>query len=470
LDGDKWILEQQLPHAQENGELFYKRGYVQLNKEVEFIEVDPKRMPEDLLKKGRQGAIKRYREKRTEKKPVDLKGRSRREAIVIRLIQEAEARHQAGHFAMACGYHPGIQWSVIWDTNGETWVIFTRPPEETFLDEDGCSVNDSPYVLKREDAIVVLDGLWDSFIHVGDVPGLTERDEHGSKLTWAAAPFWNDPSAAAGVTTTKTGGKSKNTRWLIDSGCGWDLVDKRNVTHLGNLMESISVGPKLWTANGVVQPDSQVPIFIPVLGTTYVPLVMQDSPDVLSLGRRCMEEGYGFHWEATNPHHPYLVTPSGCRVDLMVDHYCPYLEANSCAACPVSDPEDQGGSNSDPGISAGASSSTDKQDSHVPAEKDDDEDMELEKERIDGFKTKVDPVRVKNPGRSIDLDDPVELVEHDVLEPRQRRNTKKEASSLRHILLHDRKTSVVQSVMKWWCRVFLIVVAKIRGSMRSLGT
>ena len=88
-------------------------------------------------------------------------------------------------------------------------MIFTRPPAETFLDEDGCRVNDAPYVLKREDAIVVLARHWDSCIHVGDVPGLTEHDEHGSKLTWAAAPFWNDPSAAAGVTTTKTGANQR---------------------------------------------------------------------------------------------------------------------------------------------------------------------------------------------------------------------------------------------------------------------
>ena len=129
------------------------------------------------------------------------------------------------------------------------------------------------------------------------------------------------------------------------------------MAHLGTLLESISAGPNMWTANGVVQPDSQVPIFIPALSATYVPLVMQASPGVLSLGKRCMEEGYGFHWEATEPHNPYLVTPSGNRVGLKVDHFCPYLESNVNMECPAKDTEDKGTSSSDSGVDKGTSSS-----------------------------------------------------------------------------------------------------------------
>jgi len=66
----------------------------------------------------------------------------------------------------------------------------------------------------------------------------------------------------------RAGGRSLNAKWLIDCGCGWDLVDRRNVVHLTDKREVIAAGPKLWTANGVVQPSAKVPVFIPSLRTT----------------------------------------------------------------------------------------------------------------------------------------------------------------------------------------------------------
>lgn len=54
------------------------------------------------------------------------------------------------------------------------------------------------------------------------------------------------------------------------------------------------------------------------------PHVVQKSPDVLSMGRRCVEDGYSFHWPVGSSS-PYFVTPNGDTVTLTVDHYIPFL-------------------------------------------------------------------------------------------------------------------------------------------------
>ena len=51
--------------------------------------------------------------------------------------------------------------------------------------------------------------------------------------------------------------------------------------------------------------------------------VLQATPAVLSVGRRCMEHGYAFHWEPWQD--PVLICPDGKVVALEVDQYVPYL-------------------------------------------------------------------------------------------------------------------------------------------------
>ena len=50
---------------------------------------------------------------------------------------------------------------------------------------------------------------------------------------------------------------------------------------------------------------------------------MESCPAVLSVGRRCVDFGYSFHWPAGGA--PYLVRPDGARVELEVEGYVPYL-------------------------------------------------------------------------------------------------------------------------------------------------
>lgn len=48
---------------------------------------------------------------------------------------------------------------------------FPRPDDDIPVDDQGCRADEAPYVLRREGAVLVLDRYWESFLHVGGVPG-----------------------------------------------------------------------------------------------------------------------------------------------------------------------------------------------------------------------------------------------------------------------------------------------------------
>ena len=58
-----------------------------------------------------------------------------------------------------------------------------------------------------------------------------------------------------------------------------------------------------------IELTGRTPLTLPHLEDTVNALVLASTPPVLSLGRMCVEDGYGFHWP---PHGtPVLVTPQG---------------------------------------------------------------------------------------------------------------------------------------------------------------
>jgi hypothetical protein len=77
------------------------------------------------------------------------------------------------------------------------------------------------------------------------------------------------------------------------------------------------------TANGPVELDSEISFWLKKLKQKVNAVVGGDTPDLLSVGYRCKEFGFGFHWDPRSV--PYFVLPDGTEVDLHVDHYVPYL-------------------------------------------------------------------------------------------------------------------------------------------------
>ncbi len=80
------------------------------------------------------------------------------------------------------------------------------------------------------------------------------------------------------------------------------------------------------TANGEVDANEEISLYVSGIGANISPTIMESAHDLQSLGKRCVEDGFGFHWE---PHslEPYLVHPTtGLHIRLTVENFCPYLE------------------------------------------------------------------------------------------------------------------------------------------------
>ena len=111
----------------------------------------------------------------------------------------------------------------------------------------------------------------------------------------------------------------------MDSGCPLDLIDR---SHIQGCLDSVCDGSKvtLATANGDTVSSEVLPLYLNKLKEQVQPHVLDSTPNVLSLGRRVIVDGYSFEWPA-HSHSPWLVHPTtGEHIHLKVKDFVPYLE------------------------------------------------------------------------------------------------------------------------------------------------
>ena len=83
--------------------------------------------------------------------------------------------------------------------------------------------------------------------------------------------------------------------WVADTGSSVDVVDGHKLSRNG-LRQAHALEPVHYrTAAGIASVTSSIELQSKHLGTIDA-MIMNGSPDVISMGRRCVEEGYGFHW------------------------------------------------------------------------------------------------------------------------------------------------------------------------------
>ena len=81
----------------------------------------------------------------------------------------------------------------------------------------------------------------------------------------------------------------------------------------------------LSTANDLVNGDTVARQQIGEFEEVAEPCILDSTPDVLSIGRRCVEDGYEFHWRPCSLH-PTMTTAGGKVVTLISRDCCPYLD------------------------------------------------------------------------------------------------------------------------------------------------
>ncbi len=93
----------------------------------------------------------------------------------------------------------------------------------------------------------------------------------------------------------------------------------------------------LRNVNDLISSDKIAPRQIGELGEVAEPYVLDQSPDVLSIGRRCVQDGYRFNWEPDSLK-PTLTCPSGRIVELVSSDCCPCLDDWETNGCSVAAP------------------------------------------------------------------------------------------------------------------------------------
>ena len=120
--------------------------------------------------------------------------------------------------------------------------------------------------------------------------------------------------------------------WLVDTGCGYDLVDKSDVEALAAGIKKAARSITFDTAGGAVPADKTLELFVKEINASIDAFVLDSTPNVLSVGKRCETEGWGFYWPPWS-RSPFFVTPDGQRIVLETDGHIPYLRPKVPACC-----------------------------------------------------------------------------------------------------------------------------------------
>ncbi len=113
-------------------------------------------------------------------------------------------------------------------------------------------------------------------------------------------------------------------QWLIDTGCGHDLVAIREVRALQAMFRKANIPIMYETASGTTPGNQCLLLHIGELDDTIDPYILASTPAVLSVGKRCLELGYSFIWVAGK--RPCFISPGGYLLTLLqVDRNIPYL-------------------------------------------------------------------------------------------------------------------------------------------------
>ena len=135
------------------------------------------------------------------------------------------------------------------------------------------------------------------------------------------------PATPAECKEDVKGAINLNLDWIADTGSAQDLV---NDSELPDDYGYYSDNPiRMITANGERSSSKQGRVFVPKLGKTIDPYLVRSSPPVISVGMRCVEDGYDFVWRGSKGEPPYMVKPNGERIEFVVRDYVPYFANKS---------------------------------------------------------------------------------------------------------------------------------------------
>ena len=116
-------------------------------------------------------------------------------------------------------------------------------------------------------------------------------------------------------------------RWLSDTGARYDMIGKNILPddpETYERMKPTSRRMTISTGNGVTTVRNELPLQSGLLQEGRLsPILMENCPPVLALGKRIMTGGYGFYWPPGAA--PILVRPDGTIIRHEIQDYLPYM-------------------------------------------------------------------------------------------------------------------------------------------------
>ena len=93
--------------------------------------------------------------------------------------------------------------------------------------------------------------------------------------------------------------------WIADTGSAQDLVSQGELPDDYGYYSSNPI--RMMTANGESSSMKQGKVFVPRLCKTVDPYLVKSTPAVLSVGMRCIDDGYDFIWKGSKGEDPYFI-------------------------------------------------------------------------------------------------------------------------------------------------------------------
>ena len=194
---------------------------------------------------------------------------------------------------------------------GRECVTFQRFPKEEFDTSEFC--DDAKYE-------IFYDPSWRAGLHVDLVDGDDPCGHQNAPLG-----SHNDPTLDQAPAMPSRHQKSGSVvdMWLVDTGCGHDLVGRKDYSLRESNLVHADVPLTFATANGYTPATYRYPLFLEEIGYEIAPYVLKDTPAVLTVGGRVMNEDFSFFWPSCGI--PYYLAPDGRMIELQVIDDIPYL-------------------------------------------------------------------------------------------------------------------------------------------------
>ena len=141
------------------------------------------------------------------------------------------------------------------------------------------------------------------------------------------------PSPDEGTMCIAIPARRSDYSFIMDTGCGFDLISRSRVKRLGLECKNINNPVTFYTANGITETGTKAQCKDEVFSGTCDPYVLEETPSVISVGNKCETEGYAFIWP---PHgKPFMINPEVLKIQLETKAKIPYVDIGEDGSRPV---------------------------------------------------------------------------------------------------------------------------------------